>query len=91
MAQSGIAQIGSSTENLLQTSVQFPQEFSTVPVIFATPLQGTDYTESITDTFAVTVTSVTTTSFKVDVFRVDTIGSSTNGWGQNLQLAWLAT
>lgn len=88
--QSGTAQIGSSTENLLQATVDFPQAFSNVPVILATPLQGTDYTESITDTFAVTVTSVTTTSFEVNVFRVDTIGSGTNGWAQNLQLSWLA-
>ena len=91
MAQSGIAQIGRSTENLLQATVKFPQAFLNAPVILATPLQGTNYTQSITDTFAVTVTSVTPTSFEVDVFRVDTIGTTTKGWDQNLQLAWLAT
>jgi len=89
--KTGIALIGKGTQDLLQTTVKFPEAFPSAPIVLATTLQGTTYTPgSIQDTFAVTVTSVTNTAFTVNIYRVDTLKRPTPGWDQNLQLAWLA-
>ena len=86
--QVGVATIGSNGSLLKKGApVTFNSPFSSVPVVVATPLQGTNYPDpTISDTFAVTVTKVTTTGFTVNVYRVD----GGTGWGQNLRLGWFA-
>jgi hypothetical protein len=95
----GVALIGpsSSSNEVENFSISFSQSFTTQPLVLVTPLQGTNYPPGISDCFAVTVTSVSTTGFNVNVYRVDNIISLTTtnpppsaGWGQNLQLSWLA-
>lgn len=89
--QNGVVVVGpKSGSNLATASVTFPQPFATPPVVTANTLQGTDYAgKTITDTFAVSITSVSTTGFKANIFRVDNIPNG-QGWGQNLQLGWTA-
>ena len=94
-----IATLGNSSAGALVTeggtkgtykySVKFAAAFPTVPIVLATPLQGTNFAPgSIADTFAITVISVTTQGFDVNVNRVDALNQ---GWGQNLRLQYTAS
>ena len=95
---SAIATLGSSSAGTLVTeagthgtykyNVNFAVAFPAVPIVVATPLQGTNYPAgTIADTFAITVISVTTSGFSVNVNRVDALNQ---GWSQNLRLAYSA-
>ena len=89
MEEAGIANVGSSTSQVKQIKVTFPEPFSAAPIVVANALQ-TDpkYPPgSIKDTFAVTITSVSTSGFTANVCRVD---SEATSWGQNLSLGYTA-
>ena len=76
------------THGTYKFNVNFAAAFPSVPVVVATPLQGTNYPPgSIADTFALTVISVTTQGFSVNVNRIDALNG---GWGQNLRLGYTA-
>lgn len=98
MLQSGTVSVGSNPgNNLAKVSVTFQPAFPATPVVTANTIQGPDYHgKPITDTFAVSITSVSTTGFTANVYRVDNIlGNVTNpsaggGWWQQLQLGWMA-
>jgi hypothetical protein len=80
------------TKGTYRYTVTFAPAFTAVPIVLATPLQGTNYPQTnIADTFAITVTSVTAKDFTVNVNRVDIIGQATQGWDQNLRLAYTAS
>ncbi|MEA2875463.1 MAG: hypothetical protein QOF14_659 [Hyphomicrobiales bacterium] len=96
---SAIATLGPSSAGTLVTqagtqgtykfNVNFAPAFPTVPVVVATPLQGTNFPAgTIADTFAITVVSVTATGFTVNVNRVDALNG---GWAQNLRLGYTAS
>lgn len=86
---SGVATVGpNSGKSPVSVTAKFNVVFDSQPVVVATALQGKDYTGSIPDTFAVTITSISGTQFTANVFRVD--GGGGQGWGQNLQLGWFA-
>jgi hypothetical protein len=76
------------TKGTFRFNVNFAVPFPTVPVVLATPLQGTNFPATIADTFAITVISVTTQGFAVNVNRVDALNQ---GWGQNLRLQYTAS
>ncbi len=80
------------TKGTYRYTVKFAAPFDKVPIVLATPLQGTNYPQTnIADTFAITITSVTTRDFTVNVNRVDIIGQATQGWDQNLRLQYLTS
>ena len=79
--QAGTATIGNSSSQRKNVIVNFPTPFSTLPKVTATA-RGGDFP----DTFAVTTTAISNTQFRINVLRLD----STVGWGQNLQLDWMA-
>jgi hypothetical protein len=79
----GSVTIGSSTGNAKILVYNFPNAFTTTPVIIATARN----TGTTTDQFVVTTSTVTNTSVTFIVRRVNT---STNGWGQNLTVDWYA-
>ncbi|WP_431824081.1 H-type lectin domain-containing protein [Burkholderia sp. F1] len=72
--------------------VNFPDTFSTVPVVIVTTLQDTSVVPPYPDTFSVTVTNVTTTGFSVNITREDSVFSEYSGssWGQNLYISYIA-
>ncbi|MEA2894192.1 MAG: hypothetical protein QOI05_4985 [Bradyrhizobium sp.] len=77
------------TKGTIRFTVKFAAPFATVPVVLATPLQGTNFApDSIADTFAITVVSVTKQGFTVNVNRVDALNG---GWAQDLQLQYMAS
>jgi len=76
------------TKGTYKFNVNFAEPFPTVPVVLATPLQGTNYPPNIADTYAVTVISVTTKGFTVNVNRVDALNQ---GWDQDLRLQYAAS
>jgi H-type lectin domain len=76
------------TKGTIKYTVNFAVPFATVPIVLATPLQGTNYPPNIADTFAITVISVTTQGFTVNVNRVDALNQ---GWDQNLRLQYTAS
>lgn len=94
----GIATLGNSsagspvseggTKGTYKFNVNFTTPFPAVPVVLATPLQGTNYPGNIADTFGTAVTSVTTKGFTVNVNRLDALNS---GWDQNLRLQYIAS
>lgn len=81
-AADGTAVIGAGTAAVKRVPVSFNKTFSSAPTLFLTA-RG----EPWGDTFAVTATNITATGFTANVKRVD---SATSGWGQYLQLDWLA-
>lgn len=88
MEEAGVAVVGSSAIKVKQATVTFTSPFTTVPVVVATTLQDPGFAVgSITDTFAVSITSVSTTKFTANIVRVD----AGPGWGQNLKLGYAAT
>ena len=80
--QVGVGDIGLGPLNgaLKQTSLSFDVPFGAAPVVLASPQGG-----PFQDTFAVTTTGVGTTGFNVNLYRTDAAG-----WGQDLELGWLA-
>jgi H-type lectin domain len=76
------------TKGTFKYTVNFAVPFATVPIVLATPLQGTNFPATIADTFAITVISVTTQGFTVNVNRVDALNQ---GWDQNLRLQYTAS
>jgi H-type lectin domain len=76
------------TNGTYRFTVKFAVPFPTVPIVVATPLQGTNFPQTIADTFAITVTAVTTQEFTVSVNRVDDLHG---GWGQDLRLQYTAS
>ena len=77
------------TKGTYKFNVTFAPAFATVPVVLATPLQGTNYAPgTIADTFAITVISVTPHGFSVNVNRVDQLNG---GWDQDLRLQYTAS
>jgi hypothetical protein len=79
----------SGTKGTYKFSVNFAAPFAAVPIVLATPLQGTNYPPgTIADTFAITVISVTPQGFIVNVNRVDQLNG---GWDQNLRLQYSAS
>ena len=77
------------TKGTYKFNVNFAAAFATVPIVLATPLQGTNYPPgTIADTFAITVISVTAQGFAVNVNRVDALNQ---GWDQNLRLQYTAS
>ena len=94
IATLGNSQAGSpvtepGTHGTFKYNVKFAAPFATVPIVLATPLQGTNFGQNIADTFAIAVTEVTTTGFAVNVNRVD--NPPDVGWGQDLRLAYTAS
>ncbi|WP_157347054.1 H-type lectin domain-containing protein [Bradyrhizobium pachyrhizi] len=94
----GIATLGSSaagslvpeggTKGTYKYAVTFGTPFPKAPVVVATPLQGTNYTGNIADTFGIAVTAVTEKGFTVNVNRLDALNG---GWDQNLRLQYIAS
>mgnify|MGYP000464549129 CR=1 FL=1 len=83
-AQSGTVTVGPhgyNTSHEAVVTVVFNQPFSKLPRIVVTPRGG-----AYDDAFAATLTSVNSVGFRVNIVRLD--GSF--GWGQDLQLDWLA-
>jgi hypothetical protein len=76
------------TKGTFRYNVNFAETFASVPVVVATPLQGTNYPPNIADTFAVTVITVSTKGFAVNVNRVDALNQ---GWDQDLRLQYMAS
>jgi hypothetical protein len=94
IATLGNSQAGSpvtepATHGTFKYNVKFAVPFATVPIVLATPLQGTNFGQNIADTFAIAVTEVTTAGFAVNVNRVD--NPPDVGWGQDLRLAYTAS
>ena len=88
MVAAGVELVGSSSNQQTAVKVAFPSSFSNTPVVVANTLQDPSFPPgSIPDTFAVSIIAVTTEAFAAWVWRVD----STGGWGQNLQLGWIAS
>ena len=78
----------------LHADIGFPTPFAGVPVVTANALQDAAFGE-IADTFSVTISRVSPDGFSVNVVRVDTMPDmlllgADAGWGQQLQLAWIA-
>ena len=92
MFAAGVWTVGPSIENYLLMRIPLPAGFGDNPVVIATAQQqaGTTIGE-YTDTFAVTVVGTEPLEFAVNIFRVDNIFVSGAGWGQNLQIAWIAS
>jgi len=89
--QSGRVEVGDKEEDgeeSMRFHVDFNQPFNNVPVIFVCP-EG-EVGEDHPDVFGVTVIkdSVTEEGFDVNVGRMAKMHN--HGWGQNLQLNWLA-
>lgn len=81
--QAGLAQMSTdSTTVKTNFTFTFPKAFNSVPNVLVSPRSSTD----VDDTFAVTVRRVTTTTCTVNVVRTD----SAAGWGQHMQVTWLA-
>jgi len=80
--QAGTINVGNSRSRQKRITVKFPSSFSGNPAIVATA----SGTKNVVDTFAVTATAVSKTRFIANILRVDSNG----GWGQNLQLDWIA-
>ena len=79
--QAGTAIVGNSGSQQKNIIVNFPIPFSNPPKVTATARGG-----NFPDTFAVTTTAISTMQFRINVRRLD----SSSGWGQNLQLDWMA-
>jgi hypothetical protein len=82
--EGGTATVGSSDSTLKTVTVTFPAAFSSIPKVIVTA-RGQDYN----DTFSVTTRSISTTRFIVNVSRTNS-SSVYPGWGQDLQLDWMA-
>jgi hypothetical protein len=76
------------TKGTFRFNVNFAETFPSIPVVLATPLQGTNYPPNIADTFAITVITVSTKGFAVNVNRVDALNQ---GWDQDLRLQYMAS
>lgn len=88
MIEAATVGVGSSNNRLKQFTVRFPVPFPVIPVVVANALQSEGFQAgSISDTFAVTITSVSLNGFTANIFRVD---STVSGWGQNLFLGYIA-
>jgi hypothetical protein len=85
--ESGVAQVGNKTDvkSRMQVAVKFNTPFEAPPCVVANALEAgqNDYPDS----FAVTICNVSTTGFDARVRRVDL---AEQGWGQALQLSWVA-
>lgn len=79
--QAGTATVGNSSSERKNIVVNFRGPFDRVPQVMATARGG-----NFPDTFAVTTTAISNRQFNINVLRLDR-GS---GWGQNLQLDWIA-
>lgn len=79
--QAGTATVGNSRSERKNIVVNFPLAFDAIPMVMATARGG-----NFPDTFAVTTTAISNRQFNINVLRLDR-GS---GWGQNLQLDWIA-
>ncbi len=79
--QAGTASVGNSGSQQKNIVVNFPAPFSNLPKVIATARGG-----NFPDTFAITTTAISTMQFRINVRRLD----SFSGWGQNLQLDWMA-
>ena len=93
MQQAGTFTVGSSNTDLHTVSVTFSQPFAAAPVVIANTLQDPNYPVGpLTDTFAVSITKTSATGFSANIYRVDAHPAQPGtGWGQNLQLGYLAT
>ena len=69
----------------LRKDVIFPNAFSTIPVVMAVAQNETG--SAYPDGFSVTITDVSPTGFQILVHRTD---RRTDGWGQDLEVAWFA-
>ena len=84
--QSGQAIMPSSTLDVTNFTVTFPQAFSSVPKVIAS-ISGDPGFPSATDVYAMSIRAITTTTgFTINVMRVDTAG----GWSQQLRINWQA-
>ena len=92
MLAAGIYTVGPNvSENYLLTEIPLPPGFGNSPIVIATAQQQAGTKVGIyTDTFAVTVVATEAQLFNVNIFRVDNIAAAGSGWGQNLQIAWIA-
>jgi hypothetical protein len=79
--QGGTATMGISGSPTKTVNVIFPTSFAGIPKVIALARGG-----NFPDVFALTTTAISPTSFTIRVRRLDTL----TGWGQNLQLDWLA-
>lgn len=82
--------MGSSTTQVKQISVTFPEPFETPPEVVVRAVQNDPKYPpgSILDTFALTITGISKTGFTVNICRVD---SGAKSWGQQLALEYTAT
>ena len=79
--QAGTATVGNSRSQRKNIVVIFLIPFDRIPQVMATARGG-----NFPDTFAVTTTAISNRQFSINVLRLDSGG----GWGQNLQLDWIA-
>jgi hypothetical protein len=81
--QAGLAQMASDSATVKTNfTFSFPKAFGSVPKVLVSARSASD----VDDTFAVTVRRVTTTTCTVNVVRTDTPA----GWGQHVQVTWMA-
>jgi hypothetical protein len=90
--QTGIVSVPNpQNTNWTTVPVTFSPQFTTAPVVTANTINDA----KLPDTFAVTVFNVTAQGFSANVYRVDNLISviqagKGQGWGQSLQLGWVA-
>ena len=82
--QAGVAQMSTDSATVKTNfTFTFPKAFNSIPIVLLTPRNAS---AGVDDTFAVTVRTITTTSCTVNITRTDAAA----GWGQHLQVTWLA-
>ncbi|NET55317.1 MAG: hypothetical protein F6K47_03720 [Symploca sp. SIO2E6] len=89
--QSGVVPVGNQngTTFAKEVTILFPQPFPKTPTIVANTLQQSGL-PPIPDAFAVSIVEVNTQQAVARIFRVDVTPPQAGGWGQDLQLGWIA-
>ena len=91
LVQSGVVKVGNQngTTFFKEVTIIFPQPFPTTPVVVANTLQQPNLPPS-SDSFTVSIVFVSPQQAVARVYRVDISPPQQGGWGQNLQLGWIA-
>ncbi len=91
ITQSGVVTVGNQngTTFAKEVTINFPQPFSTMPTVVANTLQQPGL-PPVPDTYCVHIVSVSPQQAVARVYRVDKAPPQEGGWGQNLQLGWIA-
>ncbi len=91
ITQSGVVPVGNQvgTTFAKDVTILFPQPFPKTPTVVANALCQAGL-PPIPDSFSVTIVSVSPQQAVARVYRVDIAPPQPGGWGQDLQLSWMA-